>query len=381
MHFTHTIRFKLTLWYSLLLMTFAVIFVVFMNIIVTRFFNNDPVQPLPFIVTRNPMMMERWEEMTEIQREIVREFRKEDLKRVRSVSLYSLIPLALLSFSGGYVISGQMLYPIKKLNKEMKRKTPDTLDRKIEHHDVGDEMSELINNFNNMTTRLGEAFALQKEFVENASHELKTPLAVIRTNLDSALLDAHIPKNELDEYIHQSIASLTFMDKLIEDLLLLSLLEKQLKMNTIDLNKVVKNTVNQLKIVAREKKIGLVVEQDRKKNKLEGNEVLMQRAIMNIVENAIKYSPKGSKVRIITKREKERIIISISDQGAGIDKKDQAHIFERFYRVDKSRSRKSGGSGLGLAIVKKIIEMHGGIITLESSKGKGSTFKINMPSA
>jgi len=350
-----------------------------MNVLVTRFYINDPIQPVPLIPTRNPAMLERWEELSEIQREVVREFRKEDLQKIRLISLYSLIPLVALSFGGGYIISGQMLYPIKKLNREMKRKTPDTLDQKIVHHDVGDEISELINNFNNMTARLGEAFSLQKQFVENASHELKTPLAVIRTNLDTALLDAKISKSELHSYIHSSIDSVTFMNKLIEDLLLLSLLERQIKKSRVDIGKIIKDATQQLAIFAGKNNIELQSKVDSAKVVVEGNEELLQRAVMNIVENAIKYSPKDGVVKIQGKKKESDYQVSVTDQGEGIPPKDIEHIFDRFYRVDKSRSRKSGGSGLGLAITQKIIKMHDGTITVRSEEGKGSTFTISIP--
>lgn len=376
---TSTIRFKLTLWYSLLLLFFAVTFVIFINMVVARFYQNEPPAPAP-LLPRNPIMREHWENLSEIQQEIVQEIRREDLKKVRLISLYSLLPLTLLSFSGGYIISGQMLLPIKKLNRQMKTMTAKKLDTKIVHHDVGDEMSELINNFNKMTTRLNDSFELQKQFVENASHELKTPLSVIKTNLDAALMDTNIPKNELDKHIHASMKSIDFMDKLIEDLLLLSLLENQIKKEDVEILDIINDAKNQILTSRKQSNnsIQLNVSSRTRQLKLHANQVLLQRAIMNLLENAFKYSNQGDPVVIDVADNNNEIVISISDQGPGIPKDQQRKIFERFYRVDKSRSRKTGGSGLGLAITKKIIEAHNGIVTVRSTVGKGSIFEIHL---
>lgn len=377
-----TIRFKLTFWYSLLLILLSFIFVLSVNIVITSYFNRDAFQmPLPPKVFENkPGLVIKIEQFDEENKEIFNEYRKQDLRTIRRISLFSFIPLTLMSFGGGYLISEQMLSPLKKLNKATTDITAKNLNKRIQHEDTGDEISELINNFNNMTLRLHDSFELQKQFVENASHELRTPLAVIQTNLDAALVDGRVSKTELINVINKSRKSTKFMNKLVEDLLLLSMLENHIPKNVVNLNDLLLNSVEQLRILAGEKQLDLKLD-IKKNNKVytNGNKYLLQRAIMNIIENAIKYSSKKGKVEISLSLKKDEVLIYIKDNGEGIPKKELSKIFERFYRVDKSRSRQTGGSGLGLAITKKIIEMHGGIVRVSSKAGKGSEFVVILP--
>jgi signal transduction histidine kinase len=320
----------------------------------------------------------RFRNLTEEQIELIMESRLADLNNIRTVTLYSIAPLILLSFIGGYSIASIGLKPLEDLNKEMKNKSTENLSQEIEFVDNGDEISELIKSFNRMSRRLNKSFEAQKEFVENASHELKTPLAIIQANLDTALEDGNISKKELIELLKSSKESVKFMDKLTEDLLLLSVLEHEIEREEINLIPVVEASVEDLSGRLKEKKIKINVDTGAIKSRVIGNSILLQRAIMNILENAIKYSE--SKEIFLSLEEKENYIyISIKDNGKGIPNSDLEKIFDRFYRVEKSRSRKSGGSGLGLAITKSIIERFGGEITVESSVNKGSIFSLKLP--
>jgi len=269
-----------------------------------------------------------------------------------------------------------MLSPIKKLNKAATKINAQNLNTEIEHEDVGDEISELIDNFNKMTSRLHGSFESQKQFVENASHELKTPLAVIQTNLDLAQEDKKITKQEIRALIKTANKSTDFMNRLIEDLLLLSVIENHIEKTETNLKVVVKNSIEQLSQLANKKRVKMNLNSDKGNFLIKGNSVLLQRAIMNILENAIKYSPKNSMIKISLQKNNEGFQLSVKDQGLGIPKGEQTRIFERFYRIDKSRSRKTGGVGLGLSIAKKIIDLHGGEIKLSSKNKKGCTFKI-----
>jgi len=372
MKITKSIRFKLTLWYSLLLLALSSVFILFVNVIVTDYYRDDPIQNS----LRVPKMLEHLKEFSNEQREAVREIREQDLNKIRKLSVYSLFPLALFSFGGGYLISGYMLSPIKKLNKAATKINAQNLNTEIEHEDVGDEISELIDNFNKMTSRLHGSFESQKQFVENASHELKTPLAVIQTNLDLAQEDKKITKQEIRALIKTANKSTDFMNRLIEDLLLLSVIENHIEKTETNLKVVVKNSIEQLSQLANKKRVKMNLNSDKGNFLIKGNSVLLQRAIMNILENAIKYSPKNSMIKISLQKNNEGFQLSVKDQGLGIPKGEQTRIFERFYRIDKSRSRKTGGVGLGLSIAKKIIDLHGGEIKLSSKNKKGCTFKI-----
>lgn len=373
-----TIRFKLTLWYSTLLILLSLVFVITINIVITTHYKRDPINHFINKNIDRPFINRMWRDLDEDRKMLIRDYRYKDLVIIRQISAWTFIPLTALSFVGGYFIAGQMLNPLKKLNKATSEITAKDLKKQIAHENTGDEISELINNFNSMISRLKESFESQKQFVENASHELKTPLAIIQTNLDSALNDGSISKKEMISFIQTSLRSTKFMDDLIEDLLLLSLIDKHVKMEKVNIVKVLKNSTKQLQTLSRKKDISLTLEiKDNVKDlEIRANKVLLQRAIMNVIENAIKYSPKDKKIWVTLKQNNSYLFVRVKDQGIGIQKKEIKKIFERFYRVDKSRSRKTGGSGLGLAITKKIINLHNGKITVKSTKKQGTSFNI-----
>jgi signal transduction histidine kinase len=226
-----------------------------------------------------------------------------------------------------------------------------------------------------MSRRLNKSFEAQKEFVENASHELKTPLSVIQANLDTALDDGDISKKELKELLDSSKENVKFMNKLTEDLLLLSVLEHEVESERVDLNGLFSEITEEATKIAKKENIKIDFKDKGKESIVKGNEVLYKRAFMNILENAIKYS-EASKIGITVEKEKKFVKVIIEDNGKGISKEHLDKIFDRFYRVDKSRSRETGGSGLGLSIAKKIIESYGGNIKVDSKKGKGTKFII-----
>jgi signal transduction histidine kinase len=375
-----TIRFKLTLWYSLLLILSCLFFIGILNIVVTNLYRSElrPPPAYPRMAVNNPTLYEKIQNLDEEKRELLKEYRENDLRNFRKITFVSLIPLSFVSFAGGYIIAGQMLSPLKELNKKIKNINVKSLKGKLRYADNEDEISELIKNFNDMIARLNISFEAQKEFIENASHELKTPLAIIQTNLDSILLDDKISKSDILSLVETSKKSIKFMNKLTEDLLLLALLENHIKKKKIDLKEIVKESQRNLNKIAIDKEIRLDLTITGKDFVTQGNSELLQRAIMNLIENAIKYSPEKSTVKIEMGTKNDRIIVSIIDQGDGIGKEDHKRIFERFYRVDKSRSRQTGGAGLGLAIAKKIVELHKGKLILESKKRKGSTFTISL---
>jgi signal transduction histidine kinase len=283
-----------------------------------------------------------------------------------------------LSLSGGYIIAEQMLNPLKRLNTKMRSTSGDTLNNPILYDDTGDEISELIKNFNSMIFRLNTTFEAQKQFVQNASHELKTPLTSIQINLDAALSDPKMSRTESTELIQTARSSTFFMDKLLDNLLKLSQLDQNFKFKPQDVSKVVMSVVSQLSPQSKAKKIEIKVERPPTPVTISGNRILISRAISNILENAIKYSPKGTAVHVTVEKNKTYAVLSVRDSGPGIPKKEQRKIFERFYRVDKSRSRKTGGSGLGLAITKDIVTIHKGTISVKSEKN-GSTFTVTIP--
>jgi len=235
----------------------------------------------------------------------------------------------------------------------------------------------------NDVTRLKRLEAVRKDFVANVSHEIRTPITAIKGFVET-LRDGAIKSPEDNvrflAIIEKHVARL---ETIIEDLLSLSRIERHAERGELSLTRQsVKNMLQSAiqfcgaKAEARKIKVELSCDEDltaRMDNRL------MEQAVVNLLDNAIKYSDTGNTVRVEARRERDEIILCVRDQGQGIEKKHLARIFERFYRVDKSRSRHNGGTGLGLAIVKHIGLAHGGRVSVESTPGKGSSFSIHLP--
>ena len=358
MKFTKSLKFKLTIWYSVILSLFCIAFVFSINVWLTNYMNTWHTEGMGRGSIVERVDRPRWRALSEEQRNLVMESRLEDLENIRRVSVYMVIPLVLLSFGGGYLIAGLMLRPLTKLNEEIRKKEASTLDEEIQFEDKGDEISELIKSFNRMSNRLGKTFKSQKQFVENASHELKTPLSVIQANLDTVLEDEKVSKKELKELLLNSKKQVEIMDSLTEDLLLISMMSSdvEIEKDIVNINELIEGVVKDLEILAKDMGIDINVEK-MGDIKIQGNRILLSRAISNIVENGIRYS-KGSRIKIGVVKKNKTLKIFVEDNGVGIPKGREVEIFERFNRLDKGRSRKDGGTGLGLSIAKDIVKLH-----------------------
>jgi two-component system sensor histidine kinase ArlS len=319
--------------------------------------------------------------LSEEERGLVMEARLEDLENIRRVSIYMILPLILLSFAGGYVIAGFMLRPLDKLNEEIKRKEAKNLNEEIQFNDNGDEISQLIKSFNRMSNRLGKSFESQKQFVENASHELKTPLSIIQANLETALDDGRVSDRELNKLLFNAQKQVKVMDSLTEDLLLLSMISSDVKIEMVDINigSLIEEVIGDLEGLARKKGIKIKYKKNEKIG-MEGNATLLGRAISNVVENGIRYS-KGTQIEIIVDKKKEGFNIYVQDNGVGIPSNMVGKIFERFSRLDKGRSRKEGGSGLGLSIARDIVGIHNGFLYVDKEYKKGARFVMEFRSS
>lgn len=236
--------------------------------------------------------------------------------------------------------------------------------------------------FNDVTT-LKRLENIRQDFVANVSHEIKTPLTAIKGFVETLRYGAMENVDENRRFLEIIERHVNRLNAIIEDLLVLSRLEQQDEKNEIELNSTpVKNILLTAAQVcqssADEKKIALEINCPANLV-VEIDETLMEQALINLIDNAVKYSPKERPVIINAALTEKMVIITIKDHGAGIPKKHIPRIFERFYRVDKARSRDMGGTGLGLAIVKHIINSHGGQIRVESTLGEGSTFTVQLP--
>ncbi|WP_077214212.1 two-component system histidine kinase PnpS [Bacillus dakarensis] len=230
-------------------------------------------------------------------------------------------------------------------------------------------------------TELKKLEQVRKDFVANVSHELKTPITSIKGFSETLLDGAMEDKNTLEAFLNIILKESDRLQSLIQDLLDLSKIEQQgysLSIGDINLVQLLQEVLPILKGKAAEKNIELVFETTNQNMELEGDLYRLKQVFINLITNAITYTPNEGKVTISIDEDSSYIITTIKDTGIGISKEELPRIFERFYRIDKARSRNSGGTGLGLAIVKHLVEAHNGQIIVASEVGKGTTFEIKL---
>lgn len=235
--------------------------------------------------------------------------------------------------------------------------------------------------FNHMMERIRKSDETRQEFVSNVSHELKTPITSIKVLADSLLMQEDVPPELYKEFLTDIAQEITRESDIITDLLTMVKMEKkteELNIVQLNINELVELILKRLRPLAAKQNIELVFESFRPVI-AEVDEVKMTSAISNLVENAIKYNVMDGWVRVSLNADHKYFYIKVSDSGVGIPEDAQDKVFERFYRVDKTRSRETGGTGLGLAITKNIIVMHQGAIRVYSKEGEGTTFNMRIP--
>ena len=243
------------------------------------------------------------------------------------------------------------------------------------------EFAQLAMAFNSMSERIEQLDNARSQFVSNASHELKTPLSTIKILIETLLYqDKPDPAME-KEFLGDINKEIDRLNSIVSDLLTLVNVDSgvmKLKQDDVRLGLLVQEQAQRILPLARENGIELDCGVKDQCETL-GDATKLQQVFYNIIDNAIKYTPRGGSVNIEVSRTGRRAIVHVSDTGVGIPEKDLPHIFERFYRVDKARSRETGGTGLGLSIVKQIVLLHGGTIDAVSREGEGTTFTVELP--
>ena len=231
-------------------------------------------------------------------------------------------------------------------------------------------------------TRIRSLEAVRKEFVANVSHELRTPLSIITGYLET-LIEGGTDEESSQRFLKTMHKHAYRLNLLIEDLLVLSQLESRtpgLHFEQVDLAQCVDRVIEQLDSRIRTLQATVAVDTEKRLPRIEADSVRLEQVVFNLIDNALKHGGKpGIAIRIQLRESRDSAIIRIQDNGPGIPLSDQPHIFERFYRVHKDRSRDAGGTGLGLSIVKHIVQAHGGTVTLESAPGAGATFVVTLP--
>jgi len=243
-----------------------------------------------------------------------------------------------------------------------------------------DELTELGREFNSLTKRLKDTEELRRRFVSDASHELKTPLASIRLLSDSIVNSDNMDSETMREFVTDIGNEAERLSRTTEKLLSLSKMDSSIGLShdRLDLKHVAEKTMHLLSPLAKEYHVAISTELSRGCY-IFGSEDLVYRIIFNLAENAIKYNMPGGSVRIMLFRESENVTLIVEDSGIGIPDEDLPHIFSRFYRVDKARSRDAGGSGLGLSIVYDAVRLHGGSVSVEKRENGGSRFIVVFP--
>lgn len=276
-----------------------------------------------------------------------------------------------------YIVSSQITKPIVTMSNKMNQIRRDGFQNKLELTTNYEETDNLIATFNEMMFHIEETFNQQRQFVEDASHELRTPLQIIQGHLNLIQRWGKKDPAVLEESLNISLEEMNRITKLVEELLLLTkdnVKSGQLEKELVDINSEILSRVKSLKQLHPDYTFD--VELDEKPLKLKMNRHQFEQLILIFIDNAMKYDTENKLIQIKTQLKNKQISIEITDHGLGIPKQDLEFIFDRFYRVDKSRARSQGGNGLGLSIADKIVQLNGGFIHVESEVDQYTTFKI-----
>ena len=301
------------------------------------------------------------------------------LRTFRSILGFSTLTLVVLASIGGVFMTSRRLKPVDGITRTAQEIGERDLNRRINVRSE-DELGRLAVTLNRMMERLESAFDRQRQFTADASHELRTPLAIIQAE-SSLALSKERTTAEYRKTLELVSQEVTYMSAIIGKLLFLArgyAGKESLDFKDVNLKELILELASDLEVLASDKGLGLNIG-PLENLAVKGDRVQLRQLFLNILENAVRYTPSGGNISGSLSRRKQTAVVAISDTGIGIPPEHLPHIFERFYRVDKARSRAQGGSGLGLAIAKSIAEVHGGEITVESQVGKGSTFQVTLP--
>lgn len=306
---------------------------------------------------------------------------KDYLPLINVIKLLLFIDLLLLLsiIKRGAKSSRRMLKPIDDMTETVKNITVNALDTRLNVSGSKDELKDLASTFNNMLDRIQRSYDAQNQFVSDASHELRTPIAVIQGYVN--MLDRWGKNDEsvLNESIEAIKSETESMKKLVENLLFLARGDKKTQrvdMEKLQLNIIIEELYKETKLIDANHDIVCNVNEEIT---LTGDRKLLKEAFRIFIDNAIKYTPLGGRITLSSKKILSQVEITVEDTGIGISKEDLPNIFNRFYRADKSRTKDTGGTGLGLSIAKWIIMTHRGSIKIESSLNRGTKIIIILP--
>jgi len=293
---------------------------------------------------------------------------------------FGVIILILIVGIGGHSLKQKAIKPVNEVINIVNELTSKNIDKQIPYENVDEHISRLISTFNNLLNRLSLAFEQQKAFIADTSHELRTPLSILSLDITEALKNID-DNSDITENLKEAKREIGHLTRIVNDLQWLAKNDAgqlYIEKTNIRLDEVLLESMSRSQVLAKENNIQLSIEE---MNIVEyyGDYKLLVQAYSNLVSNAIKYSKNNGTVKLSLKKMNSTVALCVADEGIGINEDSLKKIFDRFYRIDKSRSRETGGSGLGLAIAKHIVEMHNGSIKVKSKVDIGSVFEIELP--
>src|SRR6266550_2402770 len=305
---------------------------------------------------------------------------EEGLRRLRRDFVFGVPLILLLASLGGYFLARKSLSPIALMNQQTRRITAENLSARLDVANPRDEVGGLAMTINALLARLDAAFQEQKRFIADASHELRTPLAVLRGETEVALQQERATA-EYKESLALIKDEAERLSRIVENLFLLarqpvdapSMIKEPVRLDAL-----VADCVRAAQVLATLKGLRLTIDGELRAITVNGDDEMLKRMLLNLLDNAVKYTPPGGDISVELRSKNGDARIVVTDTGIGIPAADHLRIFDRFYRVDKARSRGLGGAGLGLSIARWIVEGHDGSLSVESALGRGSVFTVEL---
>ncbi len=384
--FVGSVRFRLTAIYSMVLFALAAFMMAGLYGLLSNRLHEEHVYRTYEVTTVEPVPSGGFEltptEVRSEYRTVEQLANERALGLLRRYSASALALLFLVSLGVGWFVAGRVLAPIGRITAVARDIQATDLSRRIALRGPPDELKQLADTFDAMLTRLDDAFEGQRRFIQEASHELRNPLAVIRTNLDVALADPDPDSVELRRTMEVVGRTASRMSRLVDDLLVYGRRGAPAhELGPVDVRAIAVEVADEFRAPAAERHIDLVVEHSAAPDPAmsQGDRVALRQAAANLLANAVRLAPEGSTIEVTTGADDATVWLAVTDEGPGISPEHRNLVFQRFWRGDAAAARTDGRSGLGLAIVDQIARDHAGSVEVTESGRGGSTFTIRLP--